>query len=142
MVTAEGCTWISGREVWDPNSSWSPAGTVRPAALSKSLSLAGKGTLKLSSDAKRSVRPRVFASIGVRLESSAAFRHSEPGLNSARGSPGGRGADARDPRRCVVSARRVARSLTLWCLYPSPQAICPALGYGDAAGIRQEPSVR
>lgn len=67
-------------------------------ALSESSSLAGKGTLKLSSDARRSVHPRVCASVGVSLEPSAAFRHSEPGLKSARGSPGGRDADARAPR--------------------------------------------
>lgn len=96
------------------------------AALSESPSLAGKGTLKLSSDARRSVRPRVCASVGVRLEPSAAFRHSEPGLKSARGSPGGRDVDARAPRRCVVSARRVTGSMTLWGSVPFPTG-CPWL---------------
>lgn len=98
--------------------------------------------MKLSSDARRSVRPRVCASVGVRLEPSAAFRHSEPGLNSARGSPGGRDVDARAPRRCVVSARRVAGSMTLWGSVPSLQAVRAAPGCGDVVGMLQQPSVR
>lgn len=112
------------------------------ATLSESSSRAGKGTLKLSWEARRSVRPRVCASVRVRLETRAAFRHSEPGLNSARGSPGGRGADARALRCCVVSARRMAGSATLWGLSPSPQAVRPAPGCRGAAGILREQSVR
>lgn len=98
--------------------------------------------MKLSWEARRSVRPRVCASVRVRLEPSAAFRHSEPGLSSARGSPGGRGADARALRCCVVSARRVAGAATLWGLSPSPQAVRPDLGCGGTAWIRREESVR
>lgn len=54
-----------------------------------------------------------------RLEPSAAFRHSEPGLNGARGFPPGPGAYARARRRCLVSACGVVGSVTL------PQGLNP-----------------
>lgn len=54
-----------------------------------------------------------------RLEPSAAFRHSEPGLNGARGFPPGPGAYARARWRCLVSACRVVGSVTL------PQGLNP-----------------
>lgn len=55
-----------------------------------------------------------------RLEQSAAFRHSEPGLNGARGFPRGPGAGARARWRCLVSARRVVGSVTLPGSQPHP----------------------
>lgn len=64
--------------------------------------------------------PRVGASVPGRPEPSAAFRHSEPGLNGARGFPRGRGADVRAWWRCVVSARRVAGSAALPGSQPHP----------------------
>lgn len=47
-------------------------------------------------------------------------------MKSARGSPGGRDVDARAPRRCVVSARRVAGSMTHWGSGPFPTGYLPS----------------
>ena len=80
------------------------------------------------------MRPRDCASVRGRPEPSAAFRHSEPGLNGARGFPRGPGADARAPRHCVVSARRVAGSAALRGRNPTPRAFRQASCCGDAAG--------
>lgn len=72
------------------------------------------------------MRPRVGAFVPGPLEPSAASRHSEPGLNGARGFPRGPGADARARWRCLVSARREVG-------LPAPQGRSPAPPYPTMA---------
>lgn len=75
----------------------------------------------------RTVRASIRGCVGPnRLEPRAAFRHSEPGLNGARGFPRIPGADARALWRCLVSARRVVGSAALSGSQPYPTGFSPS----------------
>lgn len=79
-----------------------PSGAPAPSA-----SLPSPGRELSNLVRSRTVRASTRGCVGPdRLEPRAAFRHSEPGLNGARGFPRVPGADARARWLCLVSARR------------------------------------
>lgn len=99
-----------------------PSGAPAPSA-----SLPSPGRELSNLVRSRTVRASTRGCVGPdRLEPRAAFRHSEPGLNGARGFPRVPGADARARWLCLVSARRVVGSAALSGSQPYPPGFSPS----------------